>query len=479
MSKTLIVLQENTGHVPLPNGIPDWLRDRIFQVIDGLAETFEDVKTHLQASDHYDKLHLLTDEQCTRKNLLQVLISETKANRIVDLFILGHGNDKSLQLYNEYLTGGSEGSIRSLLSDAQNQDPTINKFNLRMVYMCNCYGSTVNDDWLSIGAMASVGSRRSNYMPEPMTTFFMRFWLDGKTVEESAESAYTKTIKYYLPLYPPDIEFRNGHLHVELAQEMKDSKPIPGGDKYLLCTSELEDVAYTITIKTGNQQFAGTDANVFITLFGDKGNTDEIVLDSSGSKLERNATDIYRIMSRDIGNLTKVRLRHDNSKAAPGWYVSSLVVRKATTKDSWKFNSIGWLADDEYPNQIDRYFNYPPKDTTYTISIRTGDKRMAGTDANVYITLQGTDGKTREMKLDRAGKNDHERGDITPHTVNGVDVGELTQIRLRHDNTGAGPGWFVNSVTIKKQNSSWAFQPIGWLAIDEAPYSIDRWFSLS
>ena len=38
--------------------------------------------------------------------------------------------------------------------------------NLRMVYMCNCYGSTVNDDWLAAGAKASVGSHMNDMMPE-------------------------------------------------------------------------------------------------------------------------------------------------------------------------------------------------------------------------------------------------------------------------------------------------------------------------
>ncbi len=479
MLKALIVLQENSGRVTLPDDIPDWLRDGIFQIIDSLAETFEVVKTQLQASDDYDKLYFLTDAQCTRDDLLHALISETKANRVVDLVILGHGSAESLKLHDEHLTGGSKGSIRSLLSDAQNQDPTINKFNLRMVYMCNCFGSTVNDDWLSIGAMASVGSWHKNYMPEPMLTFFMRSWLDGKTVKESAESAYTKTIKYYLPLYPPDIDFSNGRSHVELAQEMKDSKPVVLGNQFLLCTTELLDVEYMITLKTGNIDFAGTDANVFITLYGDKGSTDEIVLDNPGNDRERNATDIYRIMSRDIGNLTKVRLRHDNAHAAAGWYVSSMVIKKATNKGSWKFNSLGWLADDEFPNKIDRVFNYPPDQSTYTISIRTSDVRLAGTDANVYIVLEGTDGTTPRIKLD-TGNNDHERGSLTVHTVNSIDVGNLRSIRLLHDDTGVGPGWRVDSVTIRKQNSPnlWTFHGIGWLAKDEAPFSIDRRFSV-
>lgn len=40
----------------------------------------------------------------------------------------------------------------------------------------------------------------------------------------------------------------------------------------------------------------------------------------------------------------------------------------------------------------------------------TGDKRGAGTDANVYVTLFGEKGESGEKRLDTARRNDFERG---------------------------------------------------------------------
>ena len=45
----------------------------------------------------------------------------------------------------------------------------------------------------------------------------------------------------------------------------------------------------------------------------------------------------------------------------------------------------------------------------YKVTVYTGDKRGAGTDANVYITLFGDAGESTEMRLDTKGKNDFER----------------------------------------------------------------------
>ena len=82
-NKALIVLQENSGRVELPDGVPTPLRDTVFAVIDGLAETFEDIKTTLQAANRYDVVHLLTDNLCCRGELLNALVSETQRNRTI------------------------------------------------------------------------------------------------------------------------------------------------------------------------------------------------------------------------------------------------------------------------------------------------------------------------------------------------------------------------------------------------------------
>lgn len=47
---------------------------------------------------------------------------------------------------------------------------------------------------------------------------------------------------------------------------------------------------------------------------------------------------------------------------------------------------------------------------TYKISVKTGDRPKAGTDANVYIVLYGEGLESKETKLDACFHNDFERG---------------------------------------------------------------------
>lgn len=206
-NKALIVLQENSGQTPFDQNIPASIRQQANAVVDNLAETLENMLAILQGAGRYDVIHLLSDNLCSRAKLLDALVLETQNARKIDLVVLGHGTSEKLHLaVTPHLRGGNgtNGNIRSLLTDAQSRG--VNSLNLRMVYMCNCYGSTLNDDWLAIGAKASVGSRELDMMPEPMTTFFLHNWVTGQKVKDAAKNAYDATIPFYLPVYPPTIE---------------------------------------------------------------------------------------------------------------------------------------------------------------------------------------------------------------------------------------------------------------------------------
>ena len=206
-NKALIVLQENSGQTPFDQDIPAAIRQQANAVVDALAETLEDTLARLQGVGRYDVVHLLTDNSCSRAKLLDKLVLETQNQRKIDLIVLGHGDTDRLDLkVTPHLRGGNgaNGNIRTLLPDAQARG--VSSLNLRMVYMCNCYGSTLNDDWLAIGAKASVGSRQLDMMPEPMTSFFVHNWVTGQRVKDAAKNAYEASIPFYVPIYPPTIE---------------------------------------------------------------------------------------------------------------------------------------------------------------------------------------------------------------------------------------------------------------------------------
>lgn len=68
------------------------------------------------------------------------------------------------------------------------------------------------------------------------------------------------------------------------------------------------DVAYSLTFKTGDMPYAGTDANVTLQLFGDKGQTEKIMLRQESGKtlkrFDRGRTDRFTVQTMDVGKVS-------------------------------------------------------------------------------------------------------------------------------------------------------------------------------
>ena len=74
----------------------------------------------------------------------------------------------------------------------------------------------------------------------------------------------------------------------------------------MICSST--EVDYRIMIKTGDESDAGTDANVYLQMFGEKGKTQNFSLREEGDKrrFEKGRMDKFLIRTQDIG---KVRIK--------------------------------------------------------------------------------------------------------------------------------------------------------------------------
>ena len=69
---------------------------------------------------------------------------------------------------------------------------------------------------------------------------------------------------------------------------------------------------YKISVKTGDIRQAGTDADVFIKLCGDKGDSGKLQLkdpDNHRNKFERDFTDEFTVNTTDIGKVRTLTLK--------------------------------------------------------------------------------------------------------------------------------------------------------------------------
>ena len=192
-------------------------------------------------------------------------------------------------------------------------------------------------------------------------------------------------------------------------------------------------------MKTGDVRGAGTDANVFVQLFGQNGDSGERKLESSGNNFERGHTDVFGIEAVDLGELTRLRVGHDGSGFGSGWFLDNIVVKEEKSGKEWVFNCGRWLDKGEDDGQITRDLAAVAdgkaagvRVVKYAVSVRTGDKRGAGTDANVYIILHGENGDSGKRALEGSGNN-FERGRVDTFGLECFDVGELKKITIGHD----------------------------------------------
>lgn len=159
---------------------------------------------------------------------------------------------------------------------------------------------------------------------------------------------------------------------------------------------------------TSDVQNAGTDAKVFITLYGQRAASDRDELPRSGressrdsrdrdrerdrdryddrdrdrerdrerdrdggrprlqavktkrtplgssSSFQRGSVDKFTLAFPDVGTPLKLRIEHDNSGVAPGWHLERVLLENSDTRQTFTFNCRRWLARDEEDGAIVR-----------------------------------------------------------------------------------------------------------------------------
>lgn len=84
----------------------------------------------------------------------------------------------------------------------------------------------------------------------------------------------------------------------------------------------------------------------------------------------------------------------------------------------------------------------------YEIITITGDEKGAGTDANVFITIYGSNGDSGCRQLQQKFRNLFERGRTDRFLLEMLDMGELQKVRVEHDNSGLSAGWLLDRVEV-------------------------------
>uniref|UniRef100_A0ACB8EPH2 Lipoxygenase y domain-containing protein 1 n=1 Tax=Sphaerodactylus townsendi TaxID=933632 RepID=A0ACB8EPH2_9SAUR len=120
---------------------------------------------------------------------------------------------------------------------------------------------------------------------------------------------------------------------------------------------------YVVRVFTADINGSGTDADVFINIFGQHGDTGERKLDNDNDNFERGQEDKFTLDAPNVGKLRKINIGHNNKGGSAGWFLdknlSSVLSPKVLIEDignkaNYEFPCHRWLARNEDDGKIQR-----------------------------------------------------------------------------------------------------------------------------
>ncbi|XP_070538834.1 lipoxygenase homology domain-containing protein 1-like [Ptychodera flava] len=111
---------------------------------------------------------------------------------------------------------------------------------------------------------------------------------------------------------------------------------------------DLEPIEYTVSVKTSKKVGAGTNADVYITIYGQRGDTGQWDLNKDNYQdslrmFERGNTDHFTVESVPLGDLSKVVIGHDGSGVGDGWHLNRVKITDPSTEKVYYFHCDRWL----------------------------------------------------------------------------------------------------------------------------------------
>lgn len=130
---------------------------------------------------HYKRLKWLTGRDATYANFFREVRKAANDGFVIDIFIECHGKPEVLVVQGGRNIRGKDIRKELFLRGGER---------IRLVYMMACYGSTLNDDWLAVGAKGVTGHLGVNAIPVFHLPVFLRRWVRGEDAKTASAAGY-------------------------------------------------------------------------------------------------------------------------------------------------------------------------------------------------------------------------------------------------------------------------------------------------
>lgn len=220
---------------------------------------------------------------------------------------------------------------------------------------------------------------------------------------------------------------------------------------------------YNVTITIGKEDGAGTDADVCIQFVGKNGPTEKYPLDSPVDDFERASFNTYRVKTiGDIGELRYVNIASDLKGKSPEFHITHVVIEDMETHKRYSSPKSAYFDSKcrEHSFILQEGYN-----VEYFVNIQIADIKNAGTNANIYIKLEGTKNKTDFILLDTPEKDDFERNTYNLFKVNADSLGDLKKVYIKNGYEGKNADMKIKyiEITDKSINQKYRVDCDCWL----------------
>uniref|UniRef100_A0A8B9BKS5 PLAT domain-containing protein n=1 Tax=Anser brachyrhynchus TaxID=132585 RepID=A0A8B9BKS5_9AVES len=202
--------------------------------------------------------------------------------------------------------------------------------------------------------------------------------------------------------------------------------------------------------------------DIQVVVFGRRGK-------SPAQKVQNLNDNPFLLTVGDIGDITKVSFVLSSPCLGRGIKLHKLRLKDLDTKqDLGFFTEAQCLFGEDGSETVTelaavRPDKAPLREVHYSVSVHTGTLPASGTDADVFITIFGEQGDSCKRRLNHSH---FERGQVSISEMRAVDLGQLSQVLVEHNNVGYGAGWYLDRIVIHdsgKTDGQYAFLCQQWL----------------
>uniref|UniRef100_A0A8C8S867 Oxygen-regulated protein 1 n=1 Tax=Pelusios castaneus TaxID=367368 RepID=A0A8C8S867_9SAUR len=231
------------------------------------------------------------------------------------------------------------------------------------------------------------------------------------------------------------------------------------------------DDEWKVSVLTGN---TGTQANVTLWIYGDKGVAGPITLGKDNRKqlFLPWQEDEFQVKIKSIGEFYKIRIGHDGTTEQSEWKLQKVTLQHVKSMRTLNFPANKWLSRScgdgdivcELPVEEAGKPIYPI--VRYHIYIYTGHLQQAETDSPIYLCIYGNRGDSGLRLLHKSVMPvKFQRGMVDMFEMEAVSLGKLQKVLLHCEASNKSQYWYCEKVIIRQagKDSEYIFNCERWL----------------